>query len=333
MTTTTTSTRPHETIWTLTNSIVAGRAIQVVAELGVADQVGDTPISAGELARRCDLHPTALDRVLRLLVAHRVFALAPTGYVHTDASRVLRSDHPQSMRGFARMMGLPVFWGMFGALDHSLRTGAPGMETIDSAGLWSYLQAHPGEARIFDEAMRAKSRADVAAVVDAYDFRPFGTIADIGGGQGHLLDVVLTHASAARGVLFELPAVIESLPSPSDRMTYTAGDFFVDGLPVADAYILMEIIHDWPDDEALAILRAIRAAAAPGAVVLIVEGIVPDGEPDPRVQTLDVIMLVVTGGRERTAGDFGALLAAAGFRKTAVLPTAGPMQIVEAVAV
>jgi C-methyltransferase len=330
---TTTITLPQETVWALTNSVVAGRAIQVVAELGVADHVGDTPVSPADLAGRCDLDPAALDRVLRLLAAHGVFALEPTGYVHTDASLVLRSDHPQSMRAFARMMGLPAFWGMFGALGHSLRTGAPGIETIDPAGLWSYLQSHPDEARIFDEAMRAKSRADVAAVVDAYDFRPFATVADIGGGQGHLLDAVLGQASATRGVLFELPGVIESLAPPPDRMTYTAGDFFVDHLPVADAYILMEVIHDWPDDEALAILRAVRAAAAPGAVVLIVEGIVPDGEPDARVQTLDVIMLAVTGGRERTAAGLGALLAAAGFRKTAVLPTHGPMQIIEAVAV
>ena len=133
--------------------------------------------------------------------------------------------------------------------------------------------------------------------------------------------------------MFDLPGVVESLEPGPDRVTLHPGDFFVDPLPRADAYILMEVIHDWADSEATAILRAIRGACSSGATVLIIEGVMPEDEADARVHTLDIIMLSITGGRERTAREFDALLRSADFRLTAVLPTAGPMQIVEAVAV
>ncbi|MBA3287537.1 MAG: hydroxyneurosporene methyltransferase [Acidimicrobiia bacterium] len=333
MSTTATTQLPDEVVWEVTNGAVSARALHVVAELGVADLIGDEPVAAHDLARHIGARPEALERLLDLLGANGIFRRDDGGYAHTESSRLLRTDHPRSMRAFARMMGLPVIWNSFGALDHTVRTGAPALGAIDPRGLWSYLGAHPDEARIFDDAMVAKSRGDVAAVVDAYDFRPFPRIADIGGGRGQLLRAALEAAPAARGVLFELPGVIQALPPASGRLAHHAGDFFVDPLPSADAYVLMEVIHDWGDADALAILRAIRQAASPGAVVLIIEGIVPDSDPDARVQTLDVIMLTITGGRERSAAQLRALFHEAGFRLTTVIPTAGPMQIVEAVAI
>lgn len=324
---------PHETIWTITNAITSARSLHLVADLGVADHIDDLPVPVAELASRSGVQAGPLDRILKLLAANGVFESGRDGYTHTEASRLLRSDYPRSMRAFARMMGLPVFWASFAALDHSVRTGAPALEKVDPDGLWSYLQAHPGEARIFDDAMMAKARGDIAAVLGAYDFQPFPTIADIGGGRGHLLRAVLDTAPRSQGLLFDLPGVIESLEASTERLTHHPGDFFADPLPRADAYLLMEVIHDWPDAEATAILRAIRRAASPGATVLIVEGIMPEQDADARVHTLDVIMLTITGGRERTAGELGALLRSAGFRLSTVIQTAGPLQIVEAVAV
>lgn len=332
MTLTTTS-RPHEVLWTVTTSMAPSRALHLVAELGVADHMGDERVPVDELARRCGADAGALDRVLRLLVAHGIFTGDAGGYGHTDASKLLRADHPMSMRAFACMFGLPVVWDSFGGLRTSLRTGSTAVEQVEPGGFWAYLDAHPEEARIFGEAMTAKARADVAALLAAYDFRPFRTIADIGGGRGHLLHAVLEAVPTARGVLFELPPVIDALDVASERLTPVAGDFFVDPLPAADAYILMEVIHDWDDQAASAILAAVRAAAVPGAAVLVVEGIVAEGDPDPRVHTLDLTMMALTGGRERTAADLGRLLHGAGFRPTAVLDTPGPMRIVEAVAV
>jgi C-methyltransferase len=324
--------QPHETIWSLTNAVVASSALHTVAEIGVADHIGDEPVSVKQLAAECAVDPDALDRVLRLLTAHGVFAPQTDGYGHTDSSRLLRSDHPMSMRAFSRMMGLPVFQASFDRLDHSVRTGSPAIELVDGRGLWPYLLEHPQEREIFGQAMTAKAAADTAAVLGAYHFGRFDTIADIGGGRGHLLRAVLDTVPAAEGILFDLPDVIATLEIDRDRLTARSGDFFVDPLPTADAYILMEVIHDWPDAEASAILSAVRRAASPGARVLIIENVLGDAASDPRGHTLDVIMLAVTGGRERTVAQFAGLLERAGFAHSTVIDTGGPLRIVEAVA-
>jgi O-methyltransferase len=326
--------RPHELIWNISNAVITSRSLHVAAELAIADRIDETPVTSAQLARDCGVDPTALDRILQLLVAHGVFTRTDAGYAHTDASRLLRDDHPMSMRAFARLMNLPVCRTSYGALEHAVRTGAPSVELADPNGFFAYLQRHPEEARVFGEAMAAKAQADITTVLDAYDFRPFRAIADVGGGRGHLLRAILEAVPTARGVLFELPSVIDTLePSTDHRLATIAGDFFVDPLPTADAYLLMEVLHDWADGEAVGILRAIRRAAGPGASVLIIEDVLPDMQADPRARTLDVLMLMVTGGRERSASQFADLLQSADFRLTAVIETAGPMRIVEGVAV
>ena len=324
------SQQPHEIVWTITNASVVSRSLHVVAEMGLADHIEDEPVSVEELASQCGANADALDRVLRLLAAHGIFHDRAGAYEHTEASRLLRSDHPMSMRAFSRMMGLPVNWANFGQLEHSLRTGSPALEQVAPDGLWAYFHDHPAEAEIFGQAMTGKAAADTAAVLDAYDFTHFSTIADIGGGRGHLLRAVLDAAPDAEGILFDLPGVIDTFDIDSDRLTTHAGDFFVDPLPSADAYLLMEVIHDWADDEAAAILAAVRRAAPRHATVLIIEGVANDGEVDPRVQTLDVVMLTITGGRERTAGQFAKLLDSARLRLGKVVDTGGPLRIVEA---
>ena len=175
------------------------------------------------------------------------------------------------------MFGLPVNWAAFDALEYSVRTGLPAAHTVTLDGLWAYYAAHPEEGRVFNAAMVAKAHGQVAGVLGAYDFTGFATLADIGGGSGHLLRAVLDAVPAMTGVLFDLPAVIaDAEPSASARLALQAGDFFQDALPVCDAYVLMEIIHDWPDAEALAILEAVRRAAPPQATLLVIEQIVPD---------------------------------------------------------
>jgi C-methyltransferase len=324
---------PHEMIWQLTNAAVASRSLHVAADLGVADHLGDETAGAETLAARCGADPIALDRILSLLSAVGIFERTSSGYRHNDASRILRSDHPRSMRAFPQMMNLPLVATSFARLDHAVRKGTPAADTVDPNGLWAYLEAHPDEARVFGEAMAAKAGADIAAVLDAYDFRPFDSVADIGGGRGHLLRAILDAVPGTRGVLFDLPSVISGLDISTEGLDAVAGDFFVDPLPKADAYLLMEVLHDWSDSEVVAILKAVRSAAEPGAVVLVIEGVLRDGEPDPRVHTLDVVMLAVTGGRERRPAEFEQLLTEAGFRLTTVIATDGPMSLIEAVAV
>jgi C-methyltransferase len=322
--------QPHEVIWTLTNAMVLASSVHAVAELAVADHIGEDPVDVRELAASCGADPDALDRVLRLLATHGVFAAVGGDFQHTEPSRLLRSDHPRSMRAFSRMMGLPIFSASFDHLQHSLRTGTPALGQVAPEGLWPYLQTHPTEAEIFGQAMTAKAGADIAAVLGAYDFSRFGTIADIGGGRGHLLRAVLDAAPTAQGVLFDLPDVIATLDIDTDRLTARAGDFFADPLPSADCYIVMEVVHDWPDADAGAILRAIHRAASPKATVLIIEGVIDEQRPDPRVHTLDVLMLAVTGGRERSPDQLGKLLNSADLQRHRIIETSGPMSIIEA---
>jgi hypothetical protein len=185
-------------VWTLTNAAAPARAVQLVAELGVADLVEGEPMPAALLADSCGVAAEPLDRVLRLLAAHGVFEWTGVGYRHNEASRLLRSDIPRSMRDFARMMGLPVMWSAFAELDRSVRTGAPVFDHRDDGGFFGYLGGHPQEERVFAGAMTAKAQADIATLLDAYDFRRFATIADIGGGRGHLLRAVLDAVPTAR---------------------------------------------------------------------------------------------------------------------------------------
>jgi len=168
-------------------------------------------------------------------------------------------------------------------------------------------------------------------VLGAFDFGAFGTVADIGGGRGHLLRAVLDAVPTAEGVLFDLPEVTAALDFQHERLRPQAGDFFADDLPSADAYILMEVLHDWPDDACVTILKGIRRAARPGAAVLVIENVIAEGRPDPRGRTLDVVMLAVTGGRERTATDLGRLFEQASLKTGEVVETAGPLRIIEAV--
>jgi predicted methyltransferase len=204
---------------------------------------------------------------------------------------------------------------------------------VDSRGFFGYLSDHPDEAKVFAQAMTDKARADITDLLTVVDFTPFRTIADIAGGQGHLLRAILDSAPKANGILFDLPDVINPLNPTSDRMHLQAGDFFTDPLPTADLYLLMEILHDWPDPEATAILAAIRRAAEPGATLLVIEHIAPDDSVDLVSQTLDVLMLTVTGGRERTPDRLSDLLRSSGFQPSQVIRTAGAISAIEAVAI
>src|SRR5579859_3189122 len=320
---------PHQTIWTLANGTVPSACLHVVAELGVADHIGDQPVAIDELASLCQAHPDGLDRVLRLLSCFGVFRREDGGYAHTNASRLLRSDDPQSMRAFGRLMALPSMWTVFSNLEHSVRTGRPAIEVIDPNGLWAHLRSHPDEGQIFAQAMTSKSIAEIPAVLDAYDFSQTERIADIGGGRGHLLRALLDANPGARGVLFDLPEVIDALELDNDRLTTAAGDFFSDTLPQADCYLLMEVLQDWDDEQCVSILTGIRRAAQPGAKLLVIENVLPEDHNDPRGQTLDVIFLAVTSGRQRTVEELGALFDQAGLSGARVFDTTTPLRIVE----
>jgi hypothetical protein len=302
-----------------------------VAELGVADVLGDEPQPAEALARPLGVNAQALHRVLRSLANHGVFTHDGERFAHNAASRALRTDEPGSMRSLARMMGLKMHWDAYRELDVGLRTGRPAIATVVEGGLFGRLRAHPEEARLFHEAMAGKSFAQIGPIIAAYDFSGLRTIGDIGGGLGHLLNAVLERAPAARGVLFDLPQVVEHASrNANPRIDYVGGDFFKDPIPACDAYMLMTVLHDWSDDESIAILKNIEANAPRTAKVLILEGVVRPDARDNFLLDLDIEMLVMTTGRERTEKEWRAVVSGAGMRVSRVIPAGQWSSIVEA---
>lgn len=313
------------------------RAISVAAELGVADVLAAGPKTVGEIATATRSHPPSLYRLLRALASQGIFAETTTSrFELTPLADCLRSDSPHSMRNSARFFGIPIMWRAWEELLHSVRTGETGVRkafNIDNA--FHYLRDHPEEAAIFDGAMTDYTRIGAPALAQAYDFNRFDTIADIAGGEGLLLATILRKYQRCGGILFDMEHVMErarkhlSGAGLTARCAVVPGDFF-QSVPVADAYILKHIIHDWSDAEAAAILRTIRKSIPDTGRVLLAEGVIPKGNvPDP-AKWLDLEMLAVPGGRERTETEYAALFRASGFRLVQVHPTQAPESWVEA---
>lgn len=325
---------PFDTLWNMATGYCLSRCLHTVADLGVADALDETPKTAVELASSVGANPDALSRILRLLASHGVFEVRGDRFGHSPASRMLRDDHPRSMRAFSRMFGLPVFWRTFEAMEHSARSGLPAMPEVFPEGLWARFAEHPEEARVFNGAMVAKARGAISGILASYDFSDFAMIGDIGGGSGHLLRAVLDDgAPDARGVLFDLPHVIDEASVASERLSLMAGDFFRDELPECDAYLLMEIVHDWDDEKSVAILEAVRRAAEKGAKVLVIESIVPEDLGPDHSKTLDIVMLTLLGGKQRTREEYEGLLEKSGFAFRREIDTGAGVSILEAEAV
>jgi hypothetical protein len=319
---------PAETILQLSTAYWTSRCLHLVADFGIADALGDEPQPAASTGT----NPDALHRVLRALANHGIFTLKDGRFSHNDASRLLRSDDPASMRSLARMMGLDFHWDAFRELGYSLKTGASAADKAIAGGLFGHLRAHPEDGRIFNEAMVGKSFGQIRHLLGAYDFTRFRTIGDIGGGMGHLLSAILKTAPAAKGVLFELPEVIAQAKStPDPRISYVAGDFFKDAIPPCDLYVMMTVIHDWSDADSIAILKNIRAQAPAGARVVLAEAIIDEDGKGSFAVDLDIEMLVFASGHERTEDQWRSLLDAAGFKLVQAVPLAGITGLVEAV--
>jgi len=311
----------------------ASRCLHVVAELGVADALGDGPQSTEGLAKATGAQPQALYRVLRLLGSLGIFEWRNGTWNHTEASRFLRSDHPESLRDYVRMLGLPVFWSAFEDLEHSLRTGECAFVKRHPEGVFQYLAKHREEGRIFNSAMTSKSHRDIAAILPAYDFSQFATIADIAGGRGHLLRAILKSSPKTQGILFDQPHVVaEVTPEQGEKLGVVGGSFFTDSMPKADAYLLMNIIHDWPDEESIRILSAIRRAMPERARVLVIETVVPE-TPGPHLsKELDICMMALPGGMERTQNEYASLAAKCSLRLERMVETLSPYSVLEMVA-
>jgi SAM-dependent methyltransferase len=312
-------------------------ALQVVATLGVADRMSETPRPADAIAADCGADPDGLRRVLRLLAMHGVVhEAAPGQFALTPLGACLGTGSPVSVRSWFVMNG-PIYRTLFDAPLHSVQTGRPAFAAVLGASFFDYAAVDPEWGAVFDAAMGDIGRRTAAAVVRAYDFRSFERIVDVGGGTGTLISAILEAAPNARGTIFDLApvagrarAAIEAVGLAA-RCDVVTGDFFEAVPPGADAYVLSWVIHDWDDDEAAAILANCRHAMSSGGRVLLVESAMPDGDEPHLAKSMDIAMLVALGGRERTVPEYRSLLHRAGLQLTRVIPADSAMSIFEAV--
>ncbi len=331
---------PGIALYQLSIGHYVSRALALATTLGLADHMNG-PTDVAELARGTNTHAPSLRRVLRLLVSVGVFEEREDGrFAPSPLGELLREDAPGSMKASVTLFAGVGIQDSWKELEYCVRTGQPAFKKADpNADAFDAFAEDPAAAANFDKAMATFAPQTAAAVAAAYDFSQFGTVADLGGGNGALLIGILKANPKLSGIVFDLPRVAARAKGNvdaaglSERCTVVAGSFF-DGAPRgADAYLLKHVIHDWNDEQAGAILRNVRKVASPGAKLLIVEGLYPD-----RIErTLegrgaaanDVNMLVCTGGRQRSEAELRELYAASGFRLTRVVPTPARVAVIE----
>ena len=321
-------------------ALVTYRAVYAAAKLGIPDQLQDQQRSSDEIAQATGMHPGALYRLLRTLSSAGIVTELPEHrFALTPLGSALRSDVPGSMRAWVIFSGETFYLQVWQEILYSIQTGKPAWDKVHGMAAFDYFRQHPEAARIFDEAMTSLSRERALAVVSAFDFSRFRTVVDVGGGHGMLLTTILKAHSQLHGILFDQPQVVEGARShiASEGLTLrcdtVGGDFFQTAPPGGDAYILKSIIHDWDDEHSISVLKNCRQAMTKDARLLLVETVVPStGEPH-YAKYNDLEMLVVLGSQERTVEEYVALFKQTQLELVEVVPTQGPLSIVEAVPV
>ncbi|WP_119391857.1 methyltransferase [Taklimakanibacter lacteus] len=325
-------TSPSQQIMRLGFGFAASQALRVIIELGIPDLLVTGKRSVIELAAATQSNSEALYRVMRLLAAEGVFSeVSPRHFELTDLGAALRCDRP-GPRDFIHMINSEAYLA-FEQLLHSVRSGKPAFDKVFGSPRFDWLSEHPEQAALFQRAMVALSQGSNEAVAEAYDFRPFTRVVDLGGGHGQLLSEILKRNPHLDGVLFDLPSGVAAAQQGAGgalpRTDFVAGDFF-ESVPAGDLYVLKKVIHDWDDERSEAILRNCRKAMPSNGKVLLAETLVPPGDQPSQIKYVDVVMLAVTGGLERTEAQYASLFAAAGLKLNRVIPTQGPISIIEA---
>lgn len=314
------------------------RVVYAAAILDLVDHLAAGPRSAEDLAGLIGAHAPSLHRLMRSLASLGILAERPDHrFALTGLGEALKTGAPGSARASVLTAGSPWFQGAFEQIVYSVQTGKTGFEKAHGMPVFDYLAQHPADASLFSETMIGFHGQEPPAVAEAYDFSSFDTVVDVGGATGNLLAAILLRHKGPRGILFDRPYVVADAPAlleargVTGRVTIEAGDFFETVPSGADAYVLSHIIHDWSEAQCLTILGHVRKAMKPDGRLLLVEMVLPAGDTPHLGKILDMVMLVLPGGQERTEEEYRPLLAKAGFQVTRVIPTNSAVSIVEAI--
>jgi hypothetical protein len=327
-----------QTVFELATAYMISAALHVAVRLRIPDHLAAGPATVETLASATGADADRLYRVLRALASVGIFEEQPSRrFASKPAADLLRSE-PGSLRDIALFMTNGLHFHVYAEMLHTVKTGQPAVERVTGKPVFDLFAAETDDSRLFNDAMTSMSAAVVPAVLDAYDFTDIGVLADVAGGHGHVLASILREYPGMRGILFDLEHVVAgagghlSRMGVADRCESIAGDFFTRVPAGADAYLMKHIIHDWDDEQALAILGNIRTALAgrPTGRVLLIEAIVPPGPQPDLSKLIDLEMMLMPGGRERTEEQFAALFTHAGFELTRIVPTESPLSLIEA---
>lgn len=304
--------------------------VYLAAKLGIADLLKDGPRSPDELAEAIGANRRNLYRVLRALASLGIVAENQDGtFELTVKAEPLQSGVPDSERDWAILWGEEWFYRPWGGLLDNVKTGQTAFDSIFHMGFWEYFGSNPEAGATFDRAMTSRSRGDMTTALTTYDFSGISRIVDVGGGQGELISAILNANPEMHGVLFDLPSAIEGgrrlveSEGVSDRCDLVGGSFFESVPAGGDLYILQGVIHNWNDSDATVILQKCRQAIGDNGRLLIFDHVLPTGNDPSPGKIPDITMMVLLGALERTESEFRALLDAAGFRLTKVMPSQG----------
>ncbi len=328
-----------ERLMQLTTGLVFTASLQPIARMKIADLLADGPLPVAELAAKSDCNADALYRVLRLLASAGVFAESPGKvFALTSMSQLLREGVPGSLRDMVLWISNPFHFNVHGELGYSVKTGKPAVEKVYGKPAFEAIFGDPEVAYDFNMAMTCFSRRIAPAVLEAYDFSGIGTLMDVAGGHGAILCEILSSYPKMKGILLDMPNVIEEANchicslKMDERCLTMSGDFFEQIPPGADAYYMQHIMHDWDDERSLKILANCRHALEGRANgrLLIVDFVVPDNSDPHPSKWLDLEMLTMPGGRERTRPEWEALFAKAGFEVLRILALKTAESLIEA---
>jgi hypothetical protein len=334
---------PSQVLLQLGTAYVPCAALWVAAELKIADLIGTGSKPVAELAAKTGTNEDALFRILRLLAMVGIFTeTEPRHFSLTPPAELLRADHPQSMRDTIVWLADPFHFNIAAELLHSVRTGQPTIEHVTGKPIFEYFPTNQVENDRFNRAMTSLSAMAIGPALEAYDFSPFRTIVDVGGGHGFAICSILNKYPQTKGVLFDLPDIVPGGAERirecglEDRCRTASGNFFESVPEGGDVYFMKSILHDWADQQCTTILRNCRRAldssrngGRTGKIVLL-EFVVPPGNQPHPAKVIDIEMLFFPGGRERMEHEWRDLFASAGFRLSRIVPTKSPFSIIEA---